>query len=281
MTHEVMAPLPAPGYRRAMTTAAPHAGRLLREWRERRNLSQLALASGAAVSARHLSFIETGRSRPSREMLLHLAERLEVPLRERNRLLLAGGYAPLYRERPLDDDDLGPVRDALQRLLAAHLPYPALVVDRCWNVLLMNDAVDGMLSGVAPHLLEAPVNALRVTLHPEGMAPAITDLHAWAWHIMERLDRALAATGDPALAALRAELAAYPGVRDARSAGAPPARPGDAVLLPLTLRTPAGELSFFATQTVFGSPLDVTLSELSVEAFYPADAATAALLAGR
>ncbi|MFN8124600.1 MAG: helix-turn-helix transcriptional regulator [Thermoleophilia bacterium] len=263
------------------TAAAPHAGRLLREWRERRNLSQLALASGAAVSARHLSFIETGRSRPSREMLLHLAERLDVPLRERNRLLLAAGYAPVYGERALDGDELGPVRDALERLLAAHLPYPALVVDRCWNVLLMNDAVGGMLAGVAPHLMRPPVNALRVTLHPEGMAPAIADLPAWCWHIMERVDRALAATGDPQLAALREELAAYPAVRDALAGGAPPARPGDAFLLPLTLRTPAGELSFFATQTVFGSPLDITLSELSVEAFYPADAVTAAHLAGR
>ncbi len=261
------------------STAPPTAGRLLREWRERRNLSQLALASGAAVSTRHLSFIETGRSRPSREMVIHLAERLDVPLRERNRLLLAAGYAPVYGMRPLEGEEMGPVRDALRRFLAAHEPYPALVVDRCWNLVLMNAAVQTLLAGVAPHLLEPPVNALRVTLHPEGMAPAIENLGEWAWHIVERLDRAIGATADPDLTALRDELAGYSGVREALEAGPPPARPASEVMLPLSLRHPAGTLSFFATQTVFGNPTDVTLSELSIEAFYPADRATADLLA--
>ncbi len=261
------------------TIPASGAGGLLREWRERRNLSQMALASGAAVSTRHLSFIETGRSRPSREMIIHLADRLDVPLRERNRLLLAAGYAPVYGARPLEGEEMAPVRDALQRFLTAHEPYPALVVDRCWNLVLMNGAVQTLLSGVAAHLLEPPVNGLRVTLHPDGMAPAIENLGEWAWHIVDRLDRAIGVTADPDLAALREELAGYPGVRDALRAGPPPARPASEMILPLSLRHPAGTLSFFATQTVFGNPTDVTLSELSIEAFYPADRATADLLA--
>ncbi|MEZ5100728.1 MAG: helix-turn-helix transcriptional regulator [Thermoleophilia bacterium] len=261
------------------TTAAPgaSAGQLLREWRERRNLSQLALASGAAVSTRHLSYIETGKSRPSREMLLHLAERLDVPLRERNRLLLAGGFAPVYGERSLESDELAVVREALERLLAAHEPYPALVVDRHWNVVLANRAVATLVQGVAPHLLEPPLNALRATLHPEGMAPAIENLDEWCAHILARLERELAATGDPALAALRDELLGYPGVAEA-AARHEPARPTD-ILVPLVLRTPAGRRSLFGTQTVFGTPTDVTLAELSIEAFYPADRETAAALA--
>lgn len=283
MTREVMDELPGRGYGGSMSTAsvstaspAPHAGALLRQWRERRNLSQLALASGSAVSTRHLSFIETGRSRPSREMILHLAERLDVPLRERNRLLLAGGYAPAYGERPLDDDAMAPVREALERLLAAHLPYPALVVDRRWDVVLMNDALGPMLAGAAEHLLLPPTNALRVTLHPEGMAPAIVNFAEWSAHVLARLDREIWSSGDTGLQELRAELAAYPGVcepglgqRDAATD----------IVLPLRLRVGDQVLSLLTTQTVFGTPTDVTLSELSIEALYPADRETAALLA--
>lgn len=260
-----------------MSTAPTHAGTLLREWRERRSLSQLELSSGAAVSTRHLSFIETGRSRPSREMLLHLAERLDIPLRERNRLLLAGGFAPAYGERPLASDEMEPVRDVLTRLLAAHEPYPALVVDRRWDVVLMNDAVGMLLAGVAPALLEPPVNALRVTLHPDGMAPSILDFGEWSAQVLARVDRDVRATGDAGLAALRDELAGYPGVREP---GRQPAHPAADVVVPLRIRAGDATLSFLGTQTVFGTPNDVTLAELSLEAFFPADAETAAVLRG-
>ena len=264
------------GCRVTATQSAPHAGRLIREWRLRRSLSQMELASGAAVSARHLSFIETGRARPSREMLLHLAQRLDIPLRGRNRLLLAGGYAPAYGERPLDSEEMGAVTRALETFLAAHEPYPALVVDRRWDMVRANAAVAVLADGVAPHLMEPPANALRATLHPEGMAPRILDLPEWSGHVIDRLEHDIGRTGDPDLAALRDELLTYPGV-SRRSAGTAP-RPEDGILLPLRLRHGSGTLSFFATQTVFGTPTDVTLAELSIEAFYPADAATVTFL---
>jgi transcriptional regulator with XRE-family HTH domain len=262
-----------------MTVAgrAPHAGQLLREWRVRRDLSQLRLASGAAVSTRHLSFIETGRARPSREMLLHLADRLDLPLRERNRLLLAGGYAPAFGERALESDEMAPVRGALERFLAAHEPYPAVVVDRRWNLVLANTAVTLLTDGVAAELLEPPVNALRATLHPRGMAPRIDNLDEWSAHLLHRLEREIAATGDPELEVLRDELLTYPGV------SAEPLLPESAaaaeIVLPLQLRHADGRLSFFSTLTTFGTPADVTLAELSLEAFYPADTATATYLA--
>ena len=260
-------------------TARPHAGQLLREWRERRNLSQLRLASRSAVSARHLSFIETGRARPSREMVLHLAERLDVPLRERNRLLLAAGYAPAYGERPLASEQMTPVREALDRFLSAHEPYPAIVVDRHWNLVLANGAIGFLIEGIAPELLEPPANALRATLHPRGMAPRIVNFGEWSAHLLHRLRREIAVTADAGLEALLAELRTYPGVRDE-----PP--PVDAaaaaeIVLPLQLRHGAGRLSFFSTLTTFGTAADVTLAELAVEAFYPADAATARELAGQ
>ncbi|MBD0328802.1 MAG: helix-turn-helix transcriptional regulator [Thermoleophilia bacterium] len=260
----------------ALETGSAHAGRLLREWRERRNLSQLRLASASAISARHLSFVETGRARASRTMLLHLAERLDLPLRERNRLLLAAGYAPAYGERSLDDDEMRAVREALERLLAAHEPYPAVVVDRGWSLVLANAAVAFLTDGVDPELLEPPANALRATLHPHGLAPRILNFAEWSAHLLHRLRRELEATGDPALEALFEELRGYPGVRaDPLPAdGAAPAQ----VVLPLHLRHGHRRLSFFATVTTFGTPADVTLAELSVEAFYPADAATAAVL---
>jgi transcriptional regulator with XRE-family HTH domain len=239
-------------------------------------VSQLRLASEAAVSARHLSFIETGRARPSREMVLHLADRLELPLRERNALLLAAGYAPAFGERPLESDDMAPVREALERFLAAHEPYPAIVVDRHWNLVLANDALAFLIDGVAPELLEPPANALRATLHPQGMAPRILNLAEWSAHLVHRLRREIALTGDEVLTALLAEVLAYPGVR-----AEPPGETLAAgeIVLPLQLEHGNRRLSFFGTVTTFGTPADVTLSELAVEAFYPADPGTAAALA--
>jgi transcriptional regulator with XRE-family HTH domain len=252
----------------------PRVGELLRSWRQRRRLSQLELSLGSAVSARHLSFIETGRSRPSREMVLHLADRLEVPLRERNDLLLAAGYAPLYRERSLDDPEMAAVRAALERFLAAHEPYPALVVDHAWNLVAANGALGGLVDGVAPWLLEPPVNALRVSLHPEGMAPRIANLAEWSGHLLERLARSAAVDGDEELVALHAELASLPGVERE-----PPRRDAGAeVALPLRLRLGGREIALLSTQTSFGTASDVTLAGLSLEAFYPADVAAAAAL---
>jgi transcriptional regulator with XRE-family HTH domain len=278
MTCEVMASATAGCFTSPMAVSAraPQVGQLLREWRARRNVSQLRLATTSAVSARHLSFIETGRARTSREMVLHLAERLEIPLRERNALLLAAGYAPAYGERPLDSEELAPVREALQRFLRAHEPYPALVLDRHMNLVLANDAVDGLTDGIAPELLEPPANALRATLHPEGMAPRILNFADWSAHLIHRLRREIAVTGDPVLEALLAELLEYPGV----VAEPPPAESLAAagIVLPLELRHGEGRLSFFSTVTTFGTAADVTLAELSVEAFYPADEETAAAL---
>jgi len=281
MTREVMAAQQEGGYIRPMAVAADRApvGALLREWRRRRRLSQMELASGAAVSTRHLSFIETGRSRPSRELVLHLADRLGVPLGERNRLLLAAGYAPVYGRRALSDAEMAPVREALDRLLAAHEPYPALVLDRLHDIVAANRAVATLTEGVAPRLLEPPANALRIALHPDGLAPRTINLAEWSGHLLQRLRREVAISGDAELAALYRELAGYPRVQaDPPS----PASPGGAeVMLALRLRGPHSDLAFFSTVTVFGTALDVTLAELSVEAFYPADPRTAAFLVER
>jgi len=252
------------------------SGALIREWRQRRNLSQLRLASGSAVSARHLSFIETGRARPSREMILHLADRLDVPLREQNRLLLAAGYAPVFAEHPLDAEEATPVREALDRFLSAHEPYPALVVDRHWTIVLANSAVGLLAEAVAPELLEPPANALRITLHPEGMAPSIVNLGEWSGHLLRRLRRQIAITADEELERLHDELAGYPGVDADTAAVEVPA--ADEILLPLQLRLGGTQLALFSTVTVFGTALDVTLAELAIEAFYPADDTTARAL---
>lgn len=246
----------------------PRIGDLLRGWRRRRHVSQLELSLGSAVSARHLSFIETGRARPSREMVLHLADRLEVPVRERNGLLLAAGYAPTYGERSLDDPEMAPARAALDRFLSAHEPYPAIVVDRAWNIVASNGAVALLLGGVAPHLLEPPANALRIALHPEGMAPRIANLAEWSGHLIERLGRRAAITGDDELSRLRAELLGYPGVEAEPPLGD---SAGAEIALPLRLRHGMGELVFLSAQMTFGAAVDITLSELSLEAFYPAD----------
>jgi transcriptional regulator with XRE-family HTH domain len=248
-------------------------GTLLREWRRRRRVSQLELALDARVSARHLSFLETGRSRPSRQMVLHLAEQLDVPLRERNRLLLAAGYAPAYAEHPFDAPELEPVRSALQRVLDAHQPFPAVVVDRGWNLVAANASIELFTRHVDPALLAPPANVLRASLHPDGLAPRIANLAEWRAHLLERLRRQVEVTGDEGLAALYAELEGYPAPAD----GAPH-DPAVAIAVPLRLRGDDGELAFISTVATFGTAVDVTLAELSIEAFLPADEATAAAL---
>jgi transcriptional regulator with XRE-family HTH domain len=258
--------------------AAPPArvGTLLRDWRRRRRLSQMDLALEAGVSARHLSFIETGRSRPSAEMVLHLAEELDVPLRDRNQLLLAAGYAPVYGQRGLDEPEMGPVRDALDVVLRGHEPYPALVVDRHWGMVAANSAVALLIEGVAPELLEPPVNVLRVSLHPEGVAPRIVNLAEWRAHLLDRLGRQAVATGDPALAALFDEISELPG----GGAPGPYDLAAGEVAVPLRIRSGDTELAFISTMTTFGTATDITVAELSIESFFPADAATAHYLRG-
>ncbi|MFZ5551192.1 MAG: helix-turn-helix domain-containing protein [Pseudomonadota bacterium] len=253
-------------------------GDLLRHWRQHRRWSQLDLATEAEVSTRHLSCMETGRAVPSREMLLRLAERLEVPLRERNQLLTAAGYAPMYRERPLADPSMQPACAAVQRVLHAHDPYPALAVDRQWNLVAHNRAAGAFMVGLPPELLAPPVNVLKVSLHPQGLAPRIANFAAWREHLFDRLAHQVRASGDATLAALADELRALPlpeGVV-AASTGAP--RHTVDIAVPLQLQSPAGLLSFISTITVFGTPVEVTLSELAIEAFFPADEATAQAL---
>jgi transcriptional regulator with XRE-family HTH domain len=252
-----------------MSTAAARAplGMLLRDWRRRRRLSQLDLALEAGVSARHLSFLETGRSKPSREMVLHLAEELEVPLRDRNQLLLAAGYAPAYEERSIDDPEMAPVRDALDRILTGHEPFPAVVVDRWWNMVAANRAVALLTSEVAPELMEPPVNVLRASLHPDGMAPRIVNYGEWRAHLLDRLRRQVVLTGDERLRALQEELEGYPGEEHHEVAS------GE-IAVPLRFRAGGEELAFFSTVATFGTAVDITLAELAIEAFFPADAAT-------
>jgi transcriptional regulator with XRE-family HTH domain len=240
----------------------PRIGHMLREWRQRRRLSQLELALAAGVSTRHLSFVETGRSRPSPDMVLGLADQLDVPLRERNQMLLAAGYAPRFASRGLEDPE---VRAALGRVLDAHEPYPALAVDRGWNLVASNAALGPLLDGVSEALLAPPVNALRVALHPEGLAPRIANLAQWRGHLLHRLERELAVSGDGELRALLHELRTYPGPE--------PELPGPAAIM-VQLHLTNG-LAFFSTVTTFGTALDVTVAELSIEAFFPADAQTA------
>jgi len=260
-------------------TPTQPVGDLLRAWRERRRLSQLALALDADVSARHLSFLETGRARPSRDMLLRLMERLDVPLRERNRLLLAAGYAPAFPERGLNDPALQPARQAVQRVLAAHKPYPAHAVDRYWTLAATNDVAWPLLEGVDPGLLEPPINVLRLSLHPDGLAAQIANLVEWRAHLLARLSRQVEVTADPRLSDLLQELGSYATARDTRNIEQPgSARDPTSVAVPLRLHTEHGTLSLISTTMVFGTPVDVTLSELAIEAFFPADAATADLL---
>ncbi|MET0604086.1 MAG: helix-turn-helix domain-containing protein [Baekduia sp.] len=252
-------------------------GPLLRRWRDQRRLSQMELALEAEVSTRHLSFVETRRSKPSRDMVVKLAEHLDVPLRERNELLLAAGYAPAYPETSLEDAEMGQVREVLGRLLAAHEPYPAVAVDRRWELVGGNAGVGLITAGAAAHLLAPPINALRLSLHPEGMAPRIANLAEWRAHVLGRLRREVGVTQDPQLRSLLAEVEAYPGDDPDGDAATTQPGPGE-IVVPLRLRHESGELAFMSTITTFGTPLDITLSELSIEAFFPADAHTAAVL---
>jgi transcriptional regulator with XRE-family HTH domain len=256
----------------------PGIGPLLREWRKRRRQTQLELALDAGISARHLSFIETGRSRPSTEMVLLLSEQLAVPFRERNRLLLAAGYAPVFPERSLQDPDLAPVREALGVILTGHEPYPAMVVDRGWNIVAANWGMNLMGSWVDPALLEPPVNAMRVGLHPHGLARSIVNLGEVRAYFLRRLERQVASTRAKDLAELLEEVAAYPAPPYEHDAAADAA--AGQILTPLIrMRPPAGgELSFFATVATFGTAVEVTTSELSIELAFPADVATAQTL---
>jgi len=250
-------------------------GNALRDWRQRRHLSQLELAGDVEMSTRHLSFIETGRSKPSREMVLRLAERLDVPLRERNALLVSAGFAPMYAARPLDDTSMNAARAAVDLILKGHEPYPAVLVDRYWNLVAHNKAAGGFMAGVGPEALAPTPNALRMTLHPGGLAPRIENLAQWRAHLLVRLARDVELTADPTLAALLTELRDYPGGKSEES---DPQFGG--VLVPMKLRTPAGVLSMFSTTTVFGTAVEVTLSELVLESFFPADEFTATILRG-
>ncbi|MGE0044708.1 MAG: helix-turn-helix domain-containing protein [Hyphomonadaceae bacterium] len=245
----------------------------IRDWRQRRRMSQLDLALEAEISARHLSFVETGRASPSRDMVLRLAEQLDVPLRERNQLLVAAGFAPVYAERALDDPALDAAKKAIDLLLKAHAPFPALAIDRHWTLIAYNEPTRLLMGLIAPHLLEPPVNVLRASLHPEGLAPRVANLGEWRAHIFGRLGRQVAATGDPTLAALLTEFRAYPG-DDSHE----PANDLSTVVTPLILNTEGRALSFLTTTTVFGTPADITLSELAIETFFPADEATAKAL---
>jgi transcriptional regulator with XRE-family HTH domain len=258
------------------TLSAPIGiGDLLRDWRQRRRLSQLDLSNEAAVSARHLSFVETGRSKPSRELVLHLAEHLDVPLRERNSLLMAAGYAPVYRERSLDDHEMDPVRGALDMILGGHEPYPAVIVDRVWNLVSANtSALTLFTAGVASALLEPPVNVVRLGLHPDGLAPRTKNLAELGEHLLIRLQRQLAVSPDAELQALYDEVLTYPGV----SLESPVLTDPTALLfVPMVFEAPDGrELTMFSTLATFGTALDITLAELSIESFFPANTATEA-----
>jgi transcriptional regulator with XRE-family HTH domain len=262
------------GYVCAMQQAQSF-GDHLRTWRQRRRMSQLDLASEAGISTRHLSFVETGRAAPSREMVLQLAEHLELPLREQNALLVAAGFAPRFGERKLDDPDFDAIRAAMNMVLKAHEPNPTLAIDRCWNLVSANGAAMKLMAGIAPALLAPPANVLRASLHPDGLAPRILNLGEWRSHIFARLERQVEVTADPELTELLAELRTYP----AHGAHAPPLREAAPVITPLKLKTEAGVLSMFGVTTLVGMPQDVTLDELAIETFFPADLASAKILA--
>jgi transcriptional regulator with XRE-family HTH domain len=255
-----------------MITAAQPVGDLLREWRQRRRMSQLDLALEADISTRHLSFVETGRAQPSRDMVLNLAEQLAVPLRERNVLLVAAGFAPVFPERPLQDPAMQAARKAVDLVLAGHEPYPALAVDRHWTLVVANKPVSLLLAGVDAKLLQQPVNVLRLSLHPDGLASRIANFREWRAHILARLHRQIDNSADAILLKLIEELKAYP-----TPPGSKPPRPqvGFAgIAVPLELVTDHGTLSFLSTTTVFGTPVDISLSELAIESFFPADQTT-------
>lgn len=255
---------------------SPGPGPLLREWRDRRRFSQMDLALRAGVSTRHLSFVETGRAQPSAELLLALGRELSLPLREQNTLLLAAGFAPRFSETPLEHPRMQRAMAAVQKVLDAHDPYPAVLLDRLWNVVAANRGALALVGQVPAHLLGPPLNVFRVSLHPDGLAPRTHDRERWARHLLAELDRVIALSADPAAVTLSEEVRAYPGVVDL-----PPAEPPEEpeVVLEFAVETTGGAvLRFFTTLTTFGSPLDVTLDELMIEHFYPGDDATAEAL---
>lgn len=278
MTSQVMAPVRMRAYVEAMTVVETRSGvgELLRTWRSRRRLSQFDLSLLTGVSTRHLSYVETGRSRPSRELLLHLAEHLDVSLRGRNDLLVAAGFAPQYGESDLAAPQMAEVRQALDLVLEHHDPFPAIVVDRVWNLVLANNGALVLLEDLNPALLEGQLNVVRVSLHPDGLAGRIEDFPAFSGHIVSRLRRQVALTGDPDLQSLLDEVLTYPGVT-----GAEPLTDHPGVVLPITVRSSQGQLSFFTTLATFGTAADVTLSELAVECFFPADEQTRQALSCR
>jgi transcriptional regulator with XRE-family HTH domain len=252
------------------------AGTLVRDWRVRRRRSQMDLALAAGVSPRHLSFVETGRSKASPELLLTLAEHLDVPLRERNALLLAGGYAPRYPRTSLDSPEMSRIRATLETILQSHEPYPGLVIDRYWNVVLANTAALGFTAGLPDHVMGPPPNIFRVSLHPDGLASRTTNFEDWARYLLSQLHRSTVLTGDPEFERLVDEVSSYPAVAalgDWRGQSAEPE-----ILVPFRIGLGDAELSLYTTLTVFGTPQDVTLAELAVELFYPADEASEALL---
>ena len=262
---------------RAATPGPASFGDHLRTWRQQRHLSQLELADEADISTRHVSFMETGRTNPSRDMVLRLCERLAIPLRERNTLLVAAGYAPMYRERALDDPALAAARQAVELVLKGHEPCPAIALDRCWNVVAANRAAQALLAAhVSPELLAPPVNVFRLSLHPDGLASRIANLAQWRHHLFERLRQQIHATADPALLALQAELLEYPAPEESP----PLVMAGEmlGVVMPFCFESVHGMLSLISTTTIFGTPVDVTLQELAVESFFPADAFTAQVL---
>ena len=259
------------------TTAHSSFGQHLRHWRQHRRLSQLDLSHQAEISTRHVSFLETDRSVPSREMVLRLAERLDVPLRERNALLTSAGYAAMYRERPLDHPDMAEARAAVDLILRCHEPNPALAMDRHWNLVAANRMVPLFLTDVAPELLQHPVNVLRLSLHPQGLAPRILNLAQWKHHLFARLQQQIQNTQDEQLKTLMAELHTY----SAHHAPDGLHLQGETrgVVMPFQLQSSQGVLSFISTVTIFGSPMDITLQELALETFLPADPFTAQQLA--
>lgn len=270
--HAAMSPLLAPHIQSRRLSVGDH----LRHWRQLRHLSQQDLALDAELSTRHLSCVETGKASPSRELVLRLCERLAVPLRERNAWLVAAGYAPMYREHALDDPAMLAARQAVQHVLDRHEPWPAVAFDRHWNLVLSNRMVAPLLAGVDPALLQAPANLLRISLHPDGLAPHILNLDQWREHLFDRLRLQVRQTGDAALAELLAELQAYPGQAEGQGRRLDGEHRG--VLMPFLVLTPLGLLSLVSTTTVFGSPVDITLQELALETFFPGDEATAEAL---
>jgi transcriptional regulator with XRE-family HTH domain len=259
-------------------TTTTSVGDMLRRWRQRRELSQLDLASEADVSARHLSFVETGRSVPSREMLLRLAERLEVPLRERNAMLLAAGYAPAFRESGLSDPELHNAAHAIRVILSGHEPYPALAYDKHWTLIDANQAMMRLLEGIADELLRPPVNILRAAMHPLGLASRILNLEEWRAYTLRRLEREIGLTDDAFLRDLFRELSGYE-QPVATTPKSPFVAQGQAsytgLVVRLQLAINGSALSFFSASTVLGTPVDITLSELAIESFFPADDSTA------